>query len=180
MFSDIEEILITEEQIKTRVVELGKEISEIYYGKDLLLVCILKGGVMFMADLARTITIPCQLDFMAVSSYGASTETSGIVRVLKDLDKSIQDRHVLIVEDVVDTGLTLQYLVNNLASRAPASLKICSLLNKQANRKVDISVDFIGFEIPDKFLVGYGLDYAGHYRHLPHVSVLKPEIYERE
>jgi len=179
MFEDIEEILITEEQIQKRVAELGKQISDLYQSKDLLLVCILKGGVMFMADLARAITIPCQLDFMAVSSYGAATETSGVVRILKDLDKSIQGKHILIVEDVVDTGLTLQYLVTNLVNREPASLKICSLLNKRANRKVDIQVDFIGFEIPDKFVVGYGLDYAGYYRHLPYVSVLKPEIYRR-
>ena len=180
MFRDIEEVLITREQIEARVKQMGEEISVLYQGKELLLVCILKGGVMFLADLARSITIPCQLDFMAVSSYGAATETSGIVRILKDLDKSIQGKHVLLVEDVVDTGLTLQYLVNNLKERKPESLKICSLLNKIANRQVNIAVDLIGFEIPDKFVVGYGLDYAGHYRHLPYVAVLKPEIYTRQ
>ena len=180
MQHDIEEVLISSEQIDQRVQELGKEISDLYKGEDLLLVCILKGGVMFLADLARAISIPCQLDFMAVSSYGAATETSGIVRILKDLDKSIEGKHVLLVEDVVDTGLTLEYLVKNLQNRKPASLKICSLLNKRANRKVEIPVDLIGFEIPDKFVVGYGLDYAGHYRHLPYVAVLKNEIYNRQ
>ncbi len=180
MFQDIEEVLISKEEIEQRVKEMGVEISRMYSGQELLLVCILKGGVMFLADLARSISIPCQLDFMAVSSYGAATETSGIVRILKDLDKSIQGKHVLLVEDVVDTGLTLQYLVNNLKERKPASLRICSLLNKIANRQVSIPVDLIGFEIPDKFVVGYGLDYAGHYRHLPFVAVLKPEIYTRQ
>jgi hypoxanthine phosphoribosyltransferase len=177
MRNDVQEILITENEIRERIQELGRNLSEFYRGKELLLVCILKGGVMFLADLARALSIPCELDFMAVSSYGAATETSGVVRILKDLDKSIQGKHVLLVEDVVDTGLTLQYLVNNLKDRNPASLRICSLLNKEANRKVDVEVDFVGFEIPDKFVVGFGLDFDGGYRHLPYVAVLKPEIY---
>ncbi len=180
MKNDIQEVLITREQIHKRIQEMGSELSEHYRGQELLLVCILKGGVMFLADLARAISIPCELDFMAVSSYGAATETSGVVRILKDLDKSIQGKHVLLVEDVVDTGLTLQYLVNNLKDRGPASLKICSLLNKKANRKVEVEVDFVGFEIPDKFVVGFGLDFADGYRHLPYVAVLKPEIYSGE
>jgi hypoxanthine phosphoribosyltransferase len=177
MHQDIEEILIEEETIQKRVRELGAEISRMYAGKDLLLVCILKGGVMFMADLSRAITIPCEFDFMAVSSYGAATETSGVVRILKDLDKSIAGRHVLIVEDVVDTGLTLQYLVSSLKNRQPESLRVCSLLNKPTHRQTEVAVDFIGFEIPDKFVVGYGLDFAGLYRNLPMVAVLKPEVY---
>ncbi len=177
MLEDIEEILIDGKAIQTRVKELGEEISRRYENKDLLLVCILKGGIMFMADLSRCITIPCEFDFMAVTSYGEATESSGVVRILKDLDKSIQNRHVLIIEDVVDTGLTLKYLVKNLENRRPASLKVCSLLNKKAHRKADVKIDFVGFDIPDKFVIGYGLDYAGKYRNLPFISVLKPKIY---
>ncbi len=174
---DVAEILITEEELQARVAELGKAISNDYRGKDLLLVCILRGAVVFLSDLMRHITIPHEIDFMAVSSYGAATETSGIVRILKDLETSIEGRDVLIVEDIVDTGLTLNYIINNLKTRRPASLRTCVLLNKPERRLVDVPLDYVGFDIPNKFVVGYGLDYGEKYRNLPFIGVLKPELY---
>ena len=175
---DIAEILITEEELQARVAELGEAISVDYQGKDLLAVCILRGAVIFLSDLTRQITVPHEIDFMAVSSYGGGrTESSGVVRILMDLRAHIGGRDVLIVEDIVDTGLTLTYIIDNLKTRRPASLRTCSLLNKQARREVDVSVDYIGFDIPDKFVVGYGLDYGEKYRNLPFVGVLKPELY---
>ena len=174
---DVAEILITEEELQARVAELGKAISNDYRGKDLLLVCILRGAVVFLSDLMRHITIPHEIDFMAVSSYGAATETSGIVRILKDLETSIEGRNVLIVEDIVDTGLTLNYIISNLKTRRPASLRTCVLLNKSERRLVDVPLDYVGFDIPNKFVVGYGLDYGEKYRNLPFIGVLKPELY---
>ncbi|HEM62665.1 MAG TPA: hypoxanthine phosphoribosyltransferase [Chloroflexi bacterium] len=177
MENDIGEILITEEQIRERTAELAREISEDYRGKDPLLICILKGGLMFLADLMREIQLPVEIDFMAVSSYGDATESSGIVRILMDLQRNIQGRHVLIVEDIIDTGQTLSYIIETLRARDPASIKVCTLLDKSARREVEIPLDYVGFDIPDKFVVGYGLDYGEIYRNLPYVAVLKPEMY---
>jgi hypoxanthine phosphoribosyltransferase len=174
---NIREILLDEAEIARRVKELAAQISEDYQGKDLVLVCILKGAVIFTADLARHITVPVTIDFMATSSYGEGTQSTGVVRFLKDLDEPIEGRHVLIVEDIVDTGLTLKYLHDNLISRHPASLKICTLLDKPDRRVADIKTDYNGFIIPDEFVVGYGLDYAEGYRHLPYIGILKPEVY---
>ena len=157
-------VLIDEERIKQRVAELGAQITEDYRDKNLLVVCILRGGVAFMADLVKEIKLPLTMDFMAVSSYGMSTKSSGVVRIMKDLDEDIEGKDVLVVEDIVDTGLTLHYLTDYLKSRGPRSVKICSFLDKPARRKVDVTVDYIGFEIPDEFVVGYGLDYAQKYR----------------
>ena len=177
MMDVIQEILIDKEQLAERVRELGEEITADYAGKEILMIGILRGAVIFMSDLARSISLPVSLDFMAVSSYGASTSSSGVVRILKDLDEELAGRHVLIVEDIIDSGLTLNYLVENLKSRNPASLRICTLLNKPSRRKAVVNVDYNGFTIPDYFLVGYGLDYAGKYRNLPFIGVLKPEAY---
>ncbi len=175
---DVGEILITEEELRTRVAELGQEISADYQGKDLLMVCILRGAVIFLSDLIRQITIPHEIDFMAVSSYGGTrTESSGIVRILMDLTTSIEGRDVLIVEDIVDTGLTLSYIIDNLQTRHPASLRVCVLLDKRERRQVDVPLDYVGFVIPDRFVVGYGLDYDERYRNLPFVGVLRPELY---
>ncbi|MGI6552016.1 MAG: hypoxanthine phosphoribosyltransferase [Clostridia bacterium] len=179
MHKDIERILITEEELEQKVQEMGEQISKDYVGKDLLLVGILKGAVVFLSDLMRKISIPLHLDFMAVSSYGQATESSGAVMILKDLETNISEKHVLIVEDIVDTGLTLKYIVENLKSRNPLSLKVCTLLDKPERRLVDVQVDYKGFSIPDAFVVGYGLDYGEQYRHLPHISVLKPEVYQK-
>lgn len=177
MMNDIKEILIDKEQLAERVRELGEEISADYAGKEILMIGVLRGAVVFMADLARSITLPVSLDFMAVSSYGASTSSSGVVRILKDLDEELDGKHVLIVEDIIDSGLTLNYLVDNLKSRHPASVKLCTLLNKPSRRKAPVHVDYNGFTIPDYFVVGYGLDYAEKYRNLPFIGVLKPEAY---
>lgn len=179
MEDDIAEVLLTEAQIKGRVAELGTQISADYAGKDLMLVCILKGANIFLADLVRQITIPLSYDFVAVSSYGADTKSSGVVRILKDLDESVESKHVLVVEDIVDTGLTLRlsYLLENLRSRRAASVKICTLLDKPARRRMDVPVDYYGFQVEDHFVIGYGLDYAGMYRNLPYIGILKPEIY---
>ncbi|MBI3914081.1 MAG: hypoxanthine phosphoribosyltransferase [Chloroflexi bacterium] len=178
---DIAKILITREALSRRIVELGETISREYAGKDLLLVCVLKGGFMFLGDLARAMHIPHALDFMAITSYGgARTESSGVVRILMDLNASIENRHVLIVEDIIDTGRTLAYIIENLRTRNPATLKICTLLNKPARREVNVSVDYVGFDIPNEFVVGYGLDYNELYRNLPFVGVLKPELYGGE
>ncbi len=178
MERDIKEILISEDQIQQKVKELGKQITRDYKGKDPILVGVLNGAVIFMADLMRCIDIPVEIDFMAVSSYGVSTESSGIVRILKDLDKSIEDRHVIVVEDIIDTGLTLKYLTTLLKDRKPRSIRLCSLLDKPERRKIDIDIDYKGFSIPDEFVVGYGLDFKEKYRNLPYICVLKPEVYQ--
>ena len=173
------QILIDEEQLKNRIKEMGEQLSKDYEGKDLVVVGILKGAVLFLSDLIRAIDLPLSIDFMAVSSYGASTHSSGVVRIMKDLDEEIEGRDVLIVEDIVDTGLTLHYLVENLISRKPKSIKICCCLDKPSRREVPVDVDYVGFEIPDKFVVGYGLDYAEKYRNLPHIYVLDSKIYKK-
>src|SRR6476660_2058519 len=170
------EVLIDEETLQSRIRELGAEVSSDYAGKELLLVGVLKGAVFFMADLMRSITVPCEIDFMAISSYGASTDSSGVVRILKDLDINIEDRHVLVVEDIIDSGLTLSYLVRNLQSRGPASLEVCALLTKPERREIEVPVKYVGFEIPNKFVIGYGLDFAERYRNLPYVGVLHPDL----
>ena len=168
----IGEILVQADELQHRVRELGKQISEDYAGKDLLLIGVLKGAVFFLADLMRQLDIPCEVDFMAVASYGSSTDSSGVVRILKDLDAPLEGRDVLIVEDIVDSGLTLQYLMRTLQARGPASLEVCALLTKPERRKVETPARYVGFEIPDKFAIGYGLDYAERYRNLPYVAAL--------
>ena len=177
LVDDVEEVLIPEEVLHDRIRELGRQISAEYKDKEPLLVGILTGAFVFMADLLRSITIPCHVDFMATASYGAGTESSGIVRILKDINQSIEGRHVLVVDDIIDTGLTMDYMLETLKARYPASLRICALLDKRPRRLREVPIDFSGFEIPDKFVVGYGLDYAGHYRNLPFIGVLKPELY---
>jgi len=169
----IGEILVQADDVRRRVRELGAEIGRDYAGKDLLLVGILKGAVFFLADLMRAIDIPCEVDFMAVASYGSATDSSGVVRILKDLDQPIDGRNVLIVEDIVDSGLTLQYLLRNLGARDPASLGICALLTKPDRRKVELDARYVGFEIPDRFAIGYGLDHAERFRNLPYVAALR-------
>ena len=175
--NDLAEVLISADEIQQRVRELGAQISADYAGKTPVLVGVLRGAIVFMVDLMRAMDIPLQVDFMATSSYGASTESSGVVRILKDLDVVIEDRHVLIVEDIIDSGLTLKYVTEILWARHPASLRIVTLLNKQANRLAPIEVDYVGFSIPNKFVVGYGLDFSEVYRNLPYIGVLKPEAY---
>lgn len=176
--ADIAEVLIDADAIARRVRELGEEISRDYEGKFPVLVSILKGALPFLADLMRNISIPLSLDFLEVSSYGSATASSGVVRVLKDLAHSIEGRHVLVVEDVIDTGLTLNYVLDHLRAQRPASLRLCTLLDKPARRIVPLGIDYRGFEIPDKFVIGYGLDYAERYRNLPFIGVLRPEVYE--
>jgi len=171
----IGKVLIDEETIAKRVAEMGAEITRDYQEKELVVICILRGGVIFMSDLVKQIKLPLYMDFMAVSSYGMSTKSSGVVRILKDLNEDIEGKDVLIVEDIVDTGLTLHYLVDYIKSRNPRSVKVCCFLDKPSRRKVEVKVDYVGFEIPDKFVVGYGLDYAQKYRNLPYVSVLEEE-----
>jgi hypoxanthine phosphoribosyltransferase len=171
----VSKVLIEEDAVAARVAELGSEISVDYAGKDLLLVGVLKGAVFFMADLMRNLTIPCEVDFMAISSYGASTDSSGVVRILKDLDINIEGRDVLVVEDIIDSGLTLSYLIRNLESRNPSSLEICALLTKPNRREIDVNVRYTGFEIPNEFVIGYGLDFGERYRNLPYVAVLDPD-----
>jgi hypoxanthine phosphoribosyltransferase len=170
------EILIEPDALQERVAALGREVSADYASRDLLLIGVLKGAVFFMADLMRHVTVPCEVDFMAISSYGASTDSSGVVRILKDLDINIEGRHVLVVEDIIDSGLTLSYLMRNLEARGPASLEICALLTKPDRREMDVPVRYIGFEIPDRFVIGYGLDFAERYRNLPYVAVLSDEL----
>lgn len=179
MNQDIKEVLISEEALKARVDELGKVISERYKGQELLMIGVLKGANVFMSDLMRAVSVPIQIDFIAASSYGSSTESSGVVRIVKDLDYSIEGKHVMIVEDIIDTGLTLKYLYDNFSARKPASLSIISLLDKPERRKVDLTVDYTGFVIPDEFIVGYGIDYAEKYRNLPFVATLKAEVYSK-
>jgi hypoxanthine phosphoribosyltransferase len=175
---DIDRVLITGEEIQAKIRELGDRITEDYRGKELLLVGVLKGAFVVMADLSRHIRLPLQFDFMAVSSYGASTKTSGVVRIMKDLDHDIEGHDVLLVEDIVDSGLTLAYLLKNLRARRPKSLEVCALLRKPEVQRVDLDIQYQGFEIPPEFVVGYGLDYAEKYRNLPYVATLKPEAYE--
>lgn len=177
MLNDIEKVLISAQEIQLKVKELGDQISEDYMHKNLMLISILKGSIVFLSDLMRAITIHCKIDFMAVSSYGSSTKTSGVVRILKDLDIPLENYDVLIVEDILDSGTTLDYITKILQERHPKSIKICTLLDKPARRKVDIKADYIGFVVPDEFVIGYGLDYDERYRNLPFVGVLKPEIY---
>jgi hypoxanthine phosphoribosyltransferase len=170
------EILIEEERLQERIRELGRELSQDYAGRELLLVGVLKGAVFFMADLMRNLSVPCEIDFMAISSYGAATDSSGVVRILKDLDINIEGRHVLVVEDIIDSGLTLSYLMRNLEAREPATLEICALMTKPDRREIDVPVRYIGFEIPNRFVIGYGLDFAERYRNLPYVGVLDPAL----
>jgi hypoxanthine phosphoribosyltransferase len=168
----IGEIIVQADELQHRIKEMAAEISRDYEGKDLLLIGVLKGAVFFLSDLMRHLDIPCEVDFMAVASYGSSTDSSGVVRILKDLDAPLEGRHVLIVEDIVDSGLTLQYLMRTLEARGPASLEVCALLTKPERRKVEMPSRYVGFEIPDKFAIGYGLDYAERYRNLPYVAAL--------
>jgi len=170
------EVLITADSLQERIRELGREITADYAGRELLLVGVLKGAVFFMADLMRHLRVPCEIDFMAISSYGASTDSSGVVRILKDLDINIEGRHVLVIEDIIDSGLTLSYLSRNLESREPASLEVCALLTKPERREIDVEVRYVGFEIPNKFVIGYGLDFAERYRNLPYVGVLHDHL----
>ena len=174
---DLSTILHTQEEIAARVAELGQQISQDYEGKEIVLVGVLNGAVVFLADLMRHITIPMAMDLVAISSYGSYSSTSGVVRIMKDLDQSVESKHVLIVEDIVDTGLTLNYLVEYMRSRNPASVKVVAMLSKPARHKIKVHVDYLGFTVPDEFVVGYGLDYAKQYRNLPCIGVLKPEIY---
>ena len=175
--AEIAEVLFSEQEIQDKIAELAKSIDEDYRGKELLLVGVLKGAVMVMADLARALETPVSMEFMAVSSYGSSTSSSGVVRILKDLDREIEGRHVLVVEDIIDSGLTLNWLLRNMRSRNPASVEVCALLRKPEAAKVDVPVKYVGFDIPSEFVVGYGLDYAERYRDLPFVGLLKPEVY---
>lgn len=175
--ADITKVLVTEEQIATRVKELASEIDKLYVGKDLLLIGVLKGAVMFMADLSRAIQIPVAMDWMAVSSYGSGTQSSGVVRILKDLDADVLGRHVLIVEDIIDSGLTLSWLASNLSARGAASVEIVALLRKPEAAKVDVDVKLVGFDIPNEFVVGYGLDFDEKYRTLKDVGILDPKVY---
>lgn len=180
MHQDIDHILVSEEDLQAKVAELGAQISADYEGKDLLLVSILKGAVVFMADLMRAVSIPCGIDFMVVSSYGgANTSSTGLVKIIKDLDQDLSGKDVLIVEDILDTGITLSHLMPMLQMRKPSSLRLCTILSKPSRRKADIEPDYCGFEVPDEFVVGYGLDYDEKYRNLPYVGVLKPEIYSK-
>ena len=170
--SAIGEVLVPHEDLQRRVVELGAEISRDYAGRDLVMIGVLKGALLFIADLMRQLTVPCEVDFMAVSSYGSSTDSSGVVRILKDLEAPIEGRDVLIVEDIIDSGLTLQYLLRSLRARTPGSLEVCALLTKPARRRVELPIRYVGFEIPNRYVIGYGLDYAQRYRNLNYVAVL--------
>jgi hypoxanthine phosphoribosyltransferase len=174
---DIEKVLIPEDEIQAKLVEMGAKITADYQGRNLLLVGVLKGAFVVMADLSRHIHLPLQFDFMAVSSYGAATKTSGVVRILKDLDHDLKDRDVLVVEDIVDSGLTLKYLLKNLAGRKPATLEVAALLRKEGIQQVELNLRYVGFDIPNEFVVGYGLDFAEKYRNLPYIGTLKPTAY---
>jgi hypoxanthine phosphoribosyltransferase len=176
MNAAIDRILIPAETLRARVAELAAQVSADYAGREILLVCVLRGAVFFMADLARALTVPCALDFMAVSSYGSATDSSGVVRILKDLDADIADRHVLIVEDIIDSGLTLNYLLKSLSARHPASLEICALLTKPSRRRIQLGCKYVGFEIANEFVVGYGLDLAERFRALDYIGTVKPEV----
>ena len=174
------DVLIDETSLQSRIATLGEEISADYEDRDLLLIGVLKGAVFFMSDLMRHLTIPCEIDFMAISSYGDSTDSSGVVRILKDLDINIEGRDVLVVEDIIDSGLTLSYLMRNLQAREPASLEICALLTKPDRREIEVPVRYVGFEIPNRFVIGYGLDFAERYRNLPYLGVLDPSLIRSE
>ena len=179
MMPDVKEVLISSSEIQETVRQMGDSVTEDYRGKRPLLVGILRGAVVVLGDLMRNIDLPCEIDFMDISSYGTGTSSSGVVRILKDLEEDITGRHVLIVEDIIDTGLTLSYLRRSLLARKPASLEICALLSKPSRRRVELDVKYLGFEVPDEFVVGYGLDFAGAYRNLPDICVLKEEIFDR-
>jgi hypoxanthine phosphoribosyltransferase len=176
---DVKEVLIPSSDIQEKLTEIGERITEEYKGKRLLLVGVLRGAVIVLGDLMRKIDLPCEIDFMDISSYGTGTSSSGVVRILKDLEEDITDRHVLVVEDIIDTGLTLSYLLRSLQARSPASLEIFALLSKPSRRRVELDVKYLGFEVPDEFVVGYGLDFAGAYRNLPDICVLKPEVFAK-
>lgn len=180
MHKDIEEVLISQKQLQKKVEELGRQITRDYEGRTMLLLCVLKGALMFLADLARAIDLPLEMDFMVVSSYGSATESSGVVRIVKDLEEPIAGKHVLVVEDIVDSGLTLHYLLDVLRTRNPASLRVCTLIDKEKVREKIVTPDYIGFRVADRFVVGYGLDYAQHYRNLPYIGVLKPAVYQAD
>ena len=175
--SDVQSVLLSAEQIQKRVAELGAQISQDYEGKDPVLVGVLVGASVFTADLLRCVTVPCSLDYVAISSYGKKSRSSGVVRIVKDLDESVESRHVLIIEDIVDTGLTLNYLLDIMRNRNVASVRVCALLDKPSRRMTSVNVDYIGYEVPDEFVVGYGLDFAQRYRNLPYVGILRPEVY---
>jgi hypoxanthine phosphoribosyltransferase len=175
--TDIQEVLFTPVQIQARIAALGEEISRDYRDREVVLVCVLRGAVVFLSDLLRALSVPASVDFMAISSYGSDTRSTGVVRILKDLDDSIESKHVLVVEDIVDTGLTLNYLLDNLRHRNAASVRVCALLDKPARRRAEAHLDYVGFTVPDAFVVGYGLDYAQQYRGLPFIGILKPEVY---
>ncbi|MEW4372790.1 hypoxanthine phosphoribosyltransferase [Paenibacillus kandeliae] len=177
MHNDIKEVLISEEEIQQKILELGATLSEDYKERNPLVICVLKGAFVFMADLVKRIEVPLEIDFMAVSSYGASTKSSGVVKIVKDLDVSVEDRDVLIVEDIIDSGLTLSYLIEILRGRNAKSVRVVTLFDKPSGRTVNLEADYTGFNIPDAFIVGYGLDYAEHYRNLPYIGILKPEVY---
>lgn len=179
MQNDILEVLYDEEQIRTKVKELGEKLSEDFGGRNPLVICVLKGAFIFMADLVKEITVPLEIDFMAVSSYGQSTKSSGVVKIIKDLDVSVEGRDVLIVEDIIDSGLTLSYLIDVLERRNAKSVTVVTLFDKPGRRTVDLEADYKGFTLPDEFVVGYGLDYAEKYRNLPYIGILKPEVYEK-
>ncbi|MEC0228831.1 hypoxanthine phosphoribosyltransferase [Paenibacillus alba] len=177
MYSDIQEVLYSEEQIQNKIKELGDQLSSDYEGKNPLVICVLKGAFIFMADLVKQIRVPLEIDFMAVSSYGQSTKSSGVVKIIKDLDVPVEGRHILIVEDIIDSGLTLTYLIDVLERRNAKTVSVVALFNKPARRTVELEPDYAGYELPDEFVVGYGLDYAEKYRNLPFIGILKPEIY---
>ncbi len=179
MMDDIERVLISEKELQEAVNRIGAQISEDYEGKNLVLVSILKGSLVFMADLMRAIKIPCEIDFMSVSSYGSGVKTSGVVKIIKDLDENLEGKDILLVEDILDSGKTLSYISALLAARNPASIRICTLLDKPERREADVRADYSGFPVPDEFVVGYGLDYAQKYRNVPYIGVLKPEIYAK-
>ncbi|MCL2884443.1 MAG: hypoxanthine phosphoribosyltransferase [Oscillospiraceae bacterium] len=178
MREDIERVLFSEQEIAAIVADLGARISADYTGKNLLMVSVLKGSMVFMADLMRAITVPCTIDFLSVASYGAGTTTSGEVRILKDLDCALQDKDLLVVEDILDSGVTLSFLLKTLSARKPHSIRLCAFLDKPQRRKVDVRPDYVGAAVPDEFIVGYGLDYAEKYRNLPYIGILKPELYK--
>ena len=178
MINDMESILLTEEELQRRIAQMGREISRDYEGKEPLFIGVLKGCFVFMADLMRQVTIPCGVDFMVVSSYGKSTNTTGAVEIIKDLSQDVYGRHLVIVEDILDTGITLSYLTKYLKNRSPASVSIATLLDKPERRRAEVAAKYVGFTVPDAFVVGYGLDYAEKYRNLPYIGILKPEIYE--
>jgi hypoxanthine phosphoribosyltransferase len=179
LMPDVKEVLIPSSDIQEKLTEIGERITEDYKGERLLLVGVLRGAVIVLGDLMRKIDLPCEIDFMDISSYGTGTSSSGVVRILKDLEEDITDRHVLVVEDIIDTGLTLSYLLRSLQARKPASLEIFALLSKPSRRRVELGVKYLGFEVPDEFVVGYGLDFAGAYRNLPDICVLKPEVFAK-